>query len=122
MTPLPFFYHEAPAPEQSIIELDGDTSRHITGVLRMKAGDALHLTDGTGHLLTAEIAEEYKKKCSVRITANRFVEPPARKVTIGLSLLKNKHRFEWFLEKATELGITEIIPLISERTERQHFR
>jgi len=122
MTPLPFFYHEDPAPEQTIIELDGDTSRHITGVLRMTKGDALHLTDGKGHLLTAEIAEEYKKKCSVRVTGTRFIDPPARKVTIGLSLLKNKSRFEWFLEKATEIGITEIIPLLAERTERQHFR
>lgn len=122
MTPLPFFYHEEPASLQSLIELDGDTSRHITGVLRMKAGGALHLTDGRGHLLTAEIAEEYKKKCSVRITAVQSMPPPARKVTIALSLLKNKHRFEWFLEKATEIGVTGIIPLLSERTERQHFR
>ena len=122
MMSLPFFYHEQNAPDQAIIELDGDTSRHITGVLRMTKGDALHLTDGKGHLLTAEIAEEYKKKCSVRVTNTRFVDPPARKITIGLSLLKNKSRFEWFLEKATEIGITEIIPLLSERTERQHFR
>ncbi|MBS1565968.1 MAG: RsmE family RNA methyltransferase, partial [Bacteroidetes bacterium] len=98
MTPLPFFYHEEPATENSIIELDGDTSRHITGVLRMKMGDALHLTDGLGHLLTTEIAEEFKKKCSVRVNRVEYIEPAARKVTVALSLLKNKHRFEWFLE------------------------
>ena len=43
-------------------------------------------------------------------------------ITIAMSLLKNSSRFEWFLEKATEIGITEIVPLICERTERQHFR
>jgi len=122
MKPLPFFFYEEPAPDQSILELDGDTSRHITGVLRMQKGDPLHLTDGKGHLLTAEIAEEYKKKCSVRVTHTQFIQPPSHKVTIALSLLKNKSRFEWFLEKATEIGVAEIIPLLSERTERQHFR
>jgi 16S rRNA (uracil1498-N3)-methyltransferase len=119
---LPFFYQEQIDPGQTIIPLDGDTSRHIIGVLRMKAGDAVHLADGKGNLLTAEIMEEYKKKCSVRVTGAQFIPPRTRKVTIALSLLKNSHRFEWFLEKATEMGIAEIIPLISDRTERQHFR
>ncbi len=119
---LPFFYQEAIDPAQTIIDLDGDTSRHVISVLRMKLGDALHLTDGKGHLLTTEVAEEYKKKCSVRVTGSQFIDPPSRKVTIALSLLKNNHRFEWFLEKATEIGVAEIIPLLSERTERQHFR
>ena len=119
---LPFFYQEAIDPGQTIVDLDGDTSRHVISVLRMKQGDPVHLTDGKGHLLTAEIMEEYKKKCSVRITGSQFIDPPSRKVTIALSLLKNNHRFEWFLEKATEIGIAEIIPLLSERTERQHFR
>jgi 16S rRNA (uracil1498-N3)-methyltransferase len=88
----------------------------------MKQGDRLHLTDGRGQLATAEIAEEYKKKCSVKIISLQSIDPPPRKITIAISLLKNNHRFEWFLEKATEIGIAEIIPLICERTERQHFR
>ena len=49
-------------------------------------------------------------------------EPPKRSILIALSLLKNASRFEWFLEKATELGISEIIPLKSARTEKQQFR
>jgi 16S rRNA (uracil1498-N3)-methyltransferase len=122
MTSLPYFYQETIDPDQTIIDLDGDTSRHVISVLRMKLGDQLHLTDGKGLLLTAEIMEEFKKKCSVRVTGSRFIDPRPRKVTIALSLLKNNHRFEWFLEKATELGVAEIIPLLSERTERQHFR
>jgi 16S rRNA (uracil1498-N3)-methyltransferase len=122
MNPLPFFYQEQVDAGQPVVTLDGDTSRHITGVLRMKTGDAVHLTDGRGQLLTAEITDDNKKKCDVRITASQLIAAPARKVTIGLSLLKNRSRFEWFLEKATEIGITEIIPLLSERTERQHFR
>jgi len=47
---------------------------------------------------------------------------PQKKMILGISLLKNTARFEWMLEKVTEIGITEIIPLLAERTERQHFR
>jgi 16S rRNA (uracil1498-N3)-methyltransferase len=52
----------------------------------------------------------------------QFIPRTGRKTSIAISLLKNANRFEWFLEKATELGITEIIPLICDRTEKQHFR
>ena len=53
----------------------------------------------------------------------KVVHPaPQKKMILGISLLKNTARFEWMLEKVTEIGITEIIPLLAERTERQHFR
>jgi 16S rRNA (uracil1498-N3)-methyltransferase len=58
----------------------------------------------------------------VRIQAASFTPQADGRVTIAVSLVKNASRFEWFLEKATEIGITEIIPLLCERTERQHFR
>src|SRR5882757_7200354 len=105
MNSLPFFYQEQVDAGQPVITLDGDTSRHITGVLRMKTGDAIHLTDGRGQLLTAEITDDNKQKCDVRITASHLMAAPARKVTLGVSLVKNRSRFEWFLEKATEIGI-----------------
>ena len=88
----------------------------------MKAGDPLNLTDGKGNLLTAEITDDHKKHCEARIVAAGFEPRAARKITIGISLLKNSNRFEWFLEKATEIGIHEIIPLICARTEKQKFR
>jgi 16S rRNA (uracil1498-N3)-methyltransferase len=58
----------------------------------------------------------------VRITQAEFRPRPQRKTCVAISLLKNGNRFEWFLEKATELGIQQIVPLLCERTNRQHFR
>jgi 16S rRNA (uracil1498-N3)-methyltransferase len=88
----------------------------------MRIGELLQLTDGMGTLVTAEITDAHKKHSAVRITDSQFVPRAERKASIAISLLKNANRFEWFLEKATELGIQEIVPLICERTERQHFR
>ncbi len=102
--------------------LDEDTSRHIVSVLRMKPGELLHLTDGKGNLFTAAVADDHKKKCTVAINNVQYVEPAPGKITIAISILKNSSRFEWFLEKATEIGITEIVPLLCERTEREKFR
>jgi 16S rRNA (uracil1498-N3)-methyltransferase len=123
---LPFFYLAAydpgTSPETSEITLDEDNSRHIVQVLRMRPGEALQLTDGKGSLLNALIVEDHKKKCRVKVQS--LVTSPSRKkkVAIAISPLKNASRFEWFLEKAAEIGVSEIIPLQSERTERQHLR
>ena len=119
---LPFFYIEHFDPTVSFLTLNEETSKHVVQVLRMQAGEPLHLTDGKGHLITAAITEAHKKQCIVKIQGTVFKEQATRKTTIGISLVKNASRFEWFLEKATELGVNEIIPLICERTERQHFR
>jgi 16S rRNA (uracil1498-N3)-methyltransferase len=88
----------------------------------MKKGESLKLTDGKGNLLTAEISNDHKKHCGVKITDSRFTPHDSRKITIAISLLKNSNRFEWFLEKVTEIGVHEIVPLICKRTERQKFR
>jgi 16S rRNA (uracil1498-N3)-methyltransferase len=119
---LPFFYIENINNNNSTVVLDEDTSKHVVSVLRMKTGEQLHLTDGKGHLLRAEITNDHKKKCETKIVETQFTPVHARKISIAISLVKNATRFEWFLEKATEIGITEIIPLICERTEREHFR
>jgi len=119
---LPFFYLSEYVPTQKEIVLDEDTSRHAVQVLRMKEGEKLNLTDGKGSLITAEVIDAHKKHCSVKIIDSQFTTYASRKVTIAISLLKNTSRFEWFLEKATEIGVSEIIPLICERTEKQKFR
>jgi 16S rRNA (uracil1498-N3)-methyltransferase len=58
----------------------------------------------------------------VNVVESSFQEHKGRKVSIAISLLKNTNRLEWFLEKATEMGISEIIPLLCQRTEKQQFR
>ena len=119
---LPFFFRENIDPGNQSVVLDEETSKHIVQVLRMKPGALLQLTNGHGHVFKAEITRDHKKSCEVRILQS-FLHPPAiRKTAIAISLLKNASRFEWFLEKATELGVSEIIPLICERTVKQHFR
>jgi 16S rRNA (uracil1498-N3)-methyltransferase len=130
---LPFFYIDENDHSQKQIVLNEDTSKHVVQVLRMKAGERLNLTDGKGNLFIAEIIDDNKKHCGVKMIDSRFTSPSAaeglpkaqhdsRKITIAISLLRNSNRFEWFLEKATEIGINEIIPLICERTEKQKFR
>lgn len=119
---LPFFYIEDIDIAASLITLNEETSKHVVQVLRMKAGESLNITDGKGNLVTAVITEAHKKHCVVKKTAASFQPQAERRISIAISLVKNPSRFEWFLEKATELGVNEMIPLICERTERQHFR
>lgn len=119
---LPIFFTTAVAALNQVVTLDEDTSRHVSQVLRMQRGELLQLTNGKGTLLTAEIEESHKKRSAVRITNEQRISRTGSTTSIAISLLKNANRFEWFLEKATELGIHQIIPLICERTERQHFR
>ena len=119
---LPFFYIAGYDSSQKEIVLDEDTSRHVIQVLRMKEGEKLNLTDGRGNLITAEITDAHKKHCLVSIQHSTFNIQHTRTIVIAISLLKNTSRFEWFLEKATEIGVNEIIPLICERTEKQKYR
>lgn len=119
---LPYFYIPSYDKDQAEIVLEEDSSRHIVQVLRMKPGAPLQLTDGKGNFLTALILDDHKKKCVVKLQAAVYQPPRGKKVSIAISLLKNANRLEWFLEKATEIGVTEIIPLLCERTEKQHFR
>jgi 16S rRNA (uracil1498-N3)-methyltransferase len=119
---LPFFYISQYDSSQKEIVLDEDTSRHVVQVLRMKEGEKLNLTEGKGNLITAEVIDAHKKHCSVKVQASSHEPRAVRKVAIAISLVKNTNRFEWFLEKATEIGVSEIIPLIGERTEKQKFR
>jgi 16S rRNA (uracil1498-N3)-methyltransferase len=119
---LPFFYIPSYSAEQQEVVLDEDNSRHAIQVLRMKTGDPLQLTDGKGALLTAAILDGHKKKCVVKVISAQTLPPKEQKVSIAISPLKNASRFEWFLEKATEIGVSEIIALICDRTERQHTR
>jgi 16S rRNA (uracil1498-N3)-methyltransferase len=118
---LPYFFINDPGKINSIV-LPEETSKHCVQVLRMREGEQLQLTDGKGNLLTARIINADRKHCSINVEEKKFQQQTKRKVSIAISLLKNASRFEWFLEKATELGVSEIIPLLCERTERQHFR
>ena len=119
---LPYFFEACEAGKGQILSLSEETGKHCIQVLRMKTGDRMHLTNGRGTLFTALILQIDKRSCNVTIESVIQKEPPARKVSLAVSLVKNTSRFEWMLEKATEIGVSEIIPLVCKRTERQHFR
>lgn len=119
---LPFFYETEIPQLSSHFILSEETSKHCIQVLRMKMGEALQLTNGLGILYKAAIVSEDKKKTVVLIEKAERVAAPSKKINIAISLLKNAHRFEWFLEKATEIGVTAIQPLICAHTEHQRFR
>jgi len=119
---LPFFYKEDIDVRNTTVVLDEDTSKHIVQVLRMHHGEQLQLTDGKGNLFTCEIKDDNRKKCIVTILTTHHSPLTTHVVSIAISLVKNNTRFEWFLEKATEIGVTEIIPLLCERTEKTAFK
>lgn len=119
---LPFFFVDnLDQPDERLV-LSEDTSKHITQVLRMKVGEELLLTDGKGNQAKGIIEDDHRKRCEVKLIAREKTEMLQPPVAIAISLIKNSARFEWFLEKATELGVREIIPLICERTEKEKFR
>lgn len=118
---LPVFYENELSSEASFT-LSEVTSKHIIQVLRMKQGEHLQLTNGRGDIITAEIISENKKATGVKVISISNISPRTSNFAIAISLVKNNSRFEWFLEKATEIGVSEIIPMICERTEKQNFR
>lgn len=120
--PHPFFYEPTLLQTLSHFTLSEESSKHGIQVLRMKAGEKLQITNGQGMLATASIVSEDKKKTVVLMEESKSIPGPLRKISIAISLLKNTTRFEWFLEKATEIGVCDIKPLICDRTEHTRFR
>ena len=119
---IPIFFSATIDEQADFIELSDETSKHIIQVLRKKQGDFIQLTNGRGLLVDAEITDANKKKCIVKKVSITITKKSDKQIIIAISLVKNANRFEWFLEKATEIGVTNIIPLICSRTEKQHFR
>jgi len=97
-----------------------EESHHCTKVLRLKSGDELYITDGNGTMFKCEIVEIHQKRSIVRILESTpDFGKRSYKVHIAIAPTKSNDRFEWFLEKATEIGIDEITPIISKNSERK---
>ncbi|MEN8122639.1 MAG: 16S rRNA (uracil(1498)-N(3))-methyltransferase [Bacteroidota bacterium] len=100
--------------------LNEEESKHCIRVLRLKIGDQITLIDGVGGFYFAEITNDHPKRCEVKI--NQTEKEYGKRnyhLTIAIAPTKNIDRFEWFLEKSTEIGIDGFIPLISEQSERK---
>ena len=100
--------------------LNEEESKHCTKVLRLGLGDRIHLVDGRGGLYEAEIAEVQKRAVKLNILDTKLAyQKRNHYLHIAVAPTKNIDRLEWFLEKATEIGIDEITPLITDRSERK---
>ena len=115
-----FYTPDISLPEYTLPE---EESAHCMKVLRLRTGDELHLTDGCGNLYRATVLQPDPKHCRVRITET-LPEYGKRSygVTVAVAPTKNSERFEWFLEKATEVGVTAVVPLETEHSERRVFK
>ena len=100
-------------------DLNEKESYHVCKVLRKKIGDKISITNGRNILFNCSIVDISKKKCRVKIINYQKQEPPSYYLHVGISILKSRERFEWFVEKSSEIGISEITPLVCERTERK---
>jgi len=96
-----------------------EESKHIIKVLRKKAGDVLHITNGKGYVFEAKILDDNPKKCKGQIISEEKTIPRLHTLHIAMAPTKMNDRFEWFLEKATEIGINEITPILCEHSERK---
>lgn len=102
------------------ITFDKNESRHIVRVLRKKEGDKIQITNGLGTLFTCKIIIPNDKRCTVTIVSEQTFEKPwGYYLHIAIAPTKLNDRFEWFLEKATEIGVDEITPIICDHSERK---
>ena len=115
-----FYTPEISLPRYTLPE---EESKHCVRVLRMTVGDELHLTDGKGNMYRCKVVSDNVKRCEVEVVETW---PEYERMSYGLTMCvaptKNIDRFEWFLEKATEIGISEVYPLECDHSERRQIK
>ncbi len=116
---MQLFYNPNITEATESFSFDKEESKHIIKVLRKKDGDILFVTNGLGFLFTTEIILASDSKCTVQITAFEKSAASNFKLHLAVAPTKMNDRYEWFLEKATEIGIQEITPIICDRSERK---
>tara|TARA_R110002073_G_scaffold306012_5_gene475168 strand:+ start:10020 stop:10727 length:708 start_codon:yes stop_codon:yes gene_type:complete len=117
---MQLFYNPDIDKDTQQITFDKIESRHIVKVLRKKEGDHIYITNGKGLLFISQIDIANDKRCLVTISS---IEEKSKnreyRLHVVIAPTKNNERFEWFLEKATEIGIDEITPIVSHNSERK---
>lgn len=101
---------------------DKEESKHIVKVMRKQSGDILFVTNGLGFLFKTEITLASDNKCAVKIVSSEKSEKPEYHLHLAVAPTKMNDRYEWFLEKATEMGISEITPVICDHSERKFIK
>lgn len=119
---MQLFYNPSLDGSVSQFTLPPEESKHIVKVLRKKEGDIIHITNGKGYWFEARIIGPDIKKCRAQLTKQTKIHPKRHSLHMVVAPTKNNDRFEWFLEKATEIGVDEITPIICERSERKTIK
>ncbi|BAO55917.1 16S rRNA (uracil(1498)-N(3))-methyltransferase [Nonlabens marinus] len=119
---MQLFYFPQATATTTLLSLEKEDTRHITKVLRKKVGDQVSITNGTGDLFDGTITQLTSNKCSLKLQHVKFEPAPSGQLHIAIAPTKMNDRMEWFLEKSTELGITEITPLLCSNSERRSIK
>ena len=120
---MQLFYTPDIQPHHEAFLLSEEESKHAVRVLRMAVGDVLHLVDGRGKLFTTVITDAHPKRTVLKIqhVAENYGAHPYY-LHLAVAPTKNIDRLEWLLEKATEVGIDEVTPLICAHSERRQVK
>jgi 16S rRNA (uracil1498-N3)-methyltransferase len=102
---------------ETVFNIQEETARHIAQVLRMQVGDKFMLTDGLGKYKVMRIDEVGKKTVVASTMESKIEERKEKQISIAIAFTKNNNRMEWLLEKITEIGIADIYPIITQRSE-----
>ena len=113
-----FYFKDINAASTSF-SFDNEESKHIIKVLRKKESDILFVTNGLGFLFKTEITLASDSKCTCNIISFDQQEKSNYHLHLAVAPTKMNERYEWFLEKATEIGIHEITPIICDHSERK---
>ncbi|MDR2025937.1 MAG: 16S rRNA (uracil(1498)-N(3))-methyltransferase [Prevotellaceae bacterium] len=105
--------------ENEICVLNSEESKHCISVLRHRTGDIVDVFGRSGEIYTAKIINDSTKECVLNVIDKKPVYKRPEFLHIAIAPTKNVDRFEWFVEKAVEIGIEEITPLFSEHSERK---
>ena len=120
--PVPYFYEPNLISGNTSFTLSETSSKHCIQVLRMQENARIDLTNGKGFLFEASIQVPHKKNTIVAIVSEKKFPALSQNLILGIALLKNATRLEWLFEKATEMGVTAIIPMLCERTIFKKFK
>jgi len=116
---MQLFYNSSITETDKSFVFDKEESKHIIKVLRKKEGDILMVTNGLGFCFKTIIALASDSKCTITVLSLEKKETPKYRLHLAVAPTKMNERYEWFLEKATEIGIHEITPIICEHSERK---
>ena len=116
---MQLFYNPDITESTTQFSFPKEESKHIVKVLRKYVGDVLHITNGHGWLFTAEITIPNINKCMATIVSKSLQPKRGCHLHLAVAPTKMNDRYEWFLEKATEIGIDSITPIICDHSERK---